>query len=180
MSDFAEEIYRLIELSGAEFIAQLKLVTSRGEFHLVIGETNIFSVGGEKGKDYNNLLNAARKAVELGYKVFILPNPKGKRTADLILEKDGVFKMYDLKTVYGKHSVSNRLEESLGQSNRVLLNLRTNYDTRLLTKDIKSYFDSSPTVLEVLVLKGRKQISVSRFIASSPRFLKVFRKLYEK
>ena len=49
------------------------------------GEKDIFSVGGENGEDYDNLMNAARKAVGHGYQVYILPNPKGIRTADFIL-----------------------------------------------------------------------------------------------
>lgn len=32
--------------------------------------------------------------------------------------------MYDLKTVYGNASVSSQLLDSIGQSNRVLLNMR--------------------------------------------------------
>ena len=40
-------------------------------------EECIFSTGGERSEDFPNLLDAARKAVGLGYKVYILPNPKG-------------------------------------------------------------------------------------------------------
>ncbi len=72
------------------------------------GEKDIFSVGGENGEDYDNLMNAARKAVEHGYRVFLLPNPKGIRTADFIFERKGIYKMFDLKTITGKSSVSTR------------------------------------------------------------------------
>ncbi len=54
MSDFAEELYKLRNLTGAEFITQLKLVAARGEFHSLEGETNIFTAGGEKNKDFKN------------------------------------------------------------------------------------------------------------------------------
>ena len=53
-SDFAEELYKLNRLSGADFIAQLKTVTSRAEFHPLKDETNIFIVGGETAEDYGN------------------------------------------------------------------------------------------------------------------------------
>ncbi len=46
-----------------------------------------YTTGGTKDDDYGNLLNAARKAVEHGYRVFIQPNPKGIRTADFIFDK---------------------------------------------------------------------------------------------
>ena len=42
----------------------------RGEFHLIDDETDIYSVGSEQSDDYQNLLVAARKAVEFGYRVY--------------------------------------------------------------------------------------------------------------
>ena len=47
----------------------------------------------EQSEDFENLINAARKAVEHGYLVYILPNPKGIRTADFIFERKGVYKI---------------------------------------------------------------------------------------
>ena len=80
MSDFAFELARLLSLEGSDFIQQLKLIASLRDFRLLEGENNIFTVGGEKCGDYNNLLNAAHKAVSHGYRVYILPNPKGVRS----------------------------------------------------------------------------------------------------
>ena len=68
-------------------------------------------------------LSDARKAVEHGYRVFILPNPKGIRTADFIFERKGVYKMFDLKTISGRNFVDNRLKESIGQTNHVVWTL---------------------------------------------------------
>ena len=130
----ADELAELHYLHGAQFIRQLKLITEYGDFHPVEGETNIFSTGGEKNEDYPNLLDAARKAVEHGYRVYILPNPKGFRTADFIFERKGVFKMFDLKTIVGRNSVGNRLKESIGQTNSVLLNLKCNEIPDLLLR----------------------------------------------
>ena len=72
---FAEELQELHYLKGVRFINQLKQIIYYGEFHPVEGEANIYSAVGEESEDYENLLNAARKAVEHGYCVFILPNP---------------------------------------------------------------------------------------------------------
>ena len=123
----ADELQELHFLKGARFINQLKLIIYYGEFHPVEGETEIFSAISEKEDDFDNLINAARKAVEHGYRVYILPNPKGIRTADFIFERKGVYKMFDLKTITGKNSVGNRLMESIGQTNHVLLNMQINY-----------------------------------------------------
>jgi hypothetical protein len=112
--------------------------------------------------------------------VYILPNPKGIRTADFIFERKGVIGLYDLKTIQGKASVSNRLNESIGQTNRVLLNMKTDYNARLLASDIKSFFEKSRDAIEVLVFKGNKTISIKRGLVQNPAFNRLFRKLYEK
>lgn len=83
----ADELQELHYLKGAQFINQLKLIIYYGEFHPVEGETNIFSAISEQSDDFDNLINAARKAVEHGYRVYILPNPRSCRTADFILRR---------------------------------------------------------------------------------------------
>ena len=174
------ELKELHNLKGAGFIKKLKEIVYYGEFHLVEGETGIYSTGGEQSPDYENLLYAARKAVEHGYRVFVLPNPKGTRTPDFIFEQKGNCKVYDLKTISGKASVSNRLFESIGQSNRVLLNMTVDYNARLLASDIKSYFETNQEALEVLIFKGKKAISINRDLTLSPQFHKLIRRRYEK
>ena len=60
----------------------------------------------------------------------------------------GTFRIYDLKTVTGKASVRNRLLESIGQANQVVLNMATNYNARQLAKDLMYYFHINPLVEE--------------------------------
>ncbi len=136
----ADELQELHFLKGAQFINQLKQIIYYGEFHPVEGAPHVYSAISETSDDFDNLINAARKAVEHGYRVFILPNPRNCRTADFIFEKKGILGLYDLKTVYGKGSVGTQLLDSIGQTNRVLLNMLTDYNARLLASDIKSYF----------------------------------------
>ena len=62
--------------------------------------------------------------------------------------------MYDLKTVYGKGSVETQLTDSFGQTNRVLLNMATDYNARLLASDIKAFFESNHDAVEVLIFKS--------------------------
>ena len=73
--------------------------------------------------------------------VYMLPNPRSIRTADFIFEKKGTFRVYDLKTVFGKSSVGQNLQDSIGQCNRILLNITTEYNTRLLAFAIERYFE---------------------------------------
>lgn len=177
MSDELEELHYM---KGAQFVSQLKLIVYYGEFHPVEGEINIFSALSEQSSDFDNLLNAARKAVEHGYRVYILPNPKGIKTADFIFEQKGNYKLYELKTPSGKSSVGTRLIGSIGQSNRVLLNMPPNYNTRLLAADIKKYFETNVNAVEVLIFKGKKCISIDRFVANHPSFYRLLKKRYEK
>jgi hypothetical protein len=180
MNDISLELAKLHLLMGADFLRQLKLIVSSGEFHPVEGEKDIFSVGGENGIDYENLLNAARKAVSHGYQVFMLPNPKGIRTADFIFVQKGIYKMYDLKTIHGKSSVMNRLLESIGQTTHVLLNVATDYRAISLAICIKKYFEINPYAMEVLVYRGNKSIPIKRSSTERRDFLKTFEKLYNK
>gem|GEM_PF-1103237 len=167
-------------LHGSAFVTQLKYIASHRAFTPINGETGIYSVGGEQDADFENLLNAARKAVEHGYRVFILPNPKGIRTADFIFERKGVFKMFDLKTIMGKSSAVNRLLESIGQTYHVLLNMATDYDPRLLAKDVRTYFEVNKDAREVLIMKGNKCLSISRQFVEGKDYVKMFMKRYLK
>ena len=176
----ADELQELHYLKGAQFIKQLKLIIYFGDFHLVEGEKDIFSAVSETSDDFDNLINAARKAVEHGYRVYMLPNPRSCRTADFIFEKKGILGLYDLKTVYGKGSVGTQLLDSIGQTNRVILNMTTDYNARLLASDIKTYFETNQDALEVLIFKGKKVLPVNRVQVQSPDFNRVFRRRYEK
>lgn len=178
--DIAFELAKLHILRGSDFIRQLKMLASLPLFYPVEETPNVVTAGGERSEDYEALLNAAKKAVEHGYKVYILPNPRGIRTADFIFERKGIFKMYDLKTIQGQGSVFNRLIESIGQVNHVLLNIATDYDARLLASDIKAYFETNTDAVEVLIFKGKKQIIVDRTFTLSPQYHRLFRKRYEK
>lgn len=179
-NDIAQELALLHTLQGAAFSCQAERIAMRSEFHPIDGEVGIYVTGSVRHDDFDNLLNAARKAVGHGFRVFILPNPKGVRTADFIFERKGLYKVYDLKTIQGRSSVINRLRESIGQTNRVLLNITTDYNGRLLASDIKTYFELNPSANEVLVFKRNKAISIQRHIVSDVQFNRKFRKMYEK
>ena len=170
----------LLSVKGSSFVSLLKEITSHNEFKPLDGENGIFITGGEKAEDYANLLSAARKAVGYGYRVFILPNPKNIRTADFIFERKGVYRLYDLKTIQGKASVGNRMKESIGQTNRVLLNISTDYKPVSLARSVKRYFENNHMAIEVLIFKGHKVLSVSREDSESKNYFKNFVSKYIK
>ena len=176
--DIAEQLADLHTLKGAGFISMLKEITQNSAFSPLEGESNIYVTGVKKDHDYDDLLNAARKAVEHGYTVYILPNPKGFRTADFIFERKGVYKMFDLKTIHGKTIVGSRLIESIGQTNHVVLNMTISYEPRLLAKDVQHYFEINKEAREVLIIKGNKFLSVSRRFVEGKDYIKMFMKRY--
>lgn len=179
-SDITAELLLLKTLVGAAFGFKLRQIAARKEFRAIPNNPFIYTVGGEQDADYPSLLNAAYKAVEHGYRVFILPNPHGIKTADFIFERRGVYKLFDLKNISGKNIVLTRLQESADQANRALLNMPSGYRTRLLAADIKNYFEFNDKALEVLIFKGRRELSVYRRFALSKRFYAEFKKLYER
>ena len=140
----------------------------------------IFLVGGKDDADYPRLLDAARKAVALGYRVYMLPNPRGIRTADFIFERKGVYRMYDLKTVHGKSSVDTQLLDSIGQANRILLNMTSDYNPRTLAKDIRRYFERNANAVEVLIMKGTRPISVIREDTLGQSYIRNFMMKYRQ
>ncbi|MDD7455833.1 MAG: hypothetical protein PUK70_06250 [Bacteroidales bacterium] len=58
-----------------------------------------------------------------GFEVFIVPNPGSTRSGDFILRKKNFIGLYDLKTITGLSSVGNRLADSKGQANRIVMKI---------------------------------------------------------
>ncbi len=98
----------------------------------------------------------------------------------MIIERKGNYKIYDLKTITGETSAINRLKESIGQCNQVIMNMATNYDARQLGKDIRQFFVLNPNAIEVMILKGGRQIIIKRGYALNPNYVKVFMMRYNK
>ena len=179
-SDIRQELLELQVLQGIDFVRQLKLIASRKEFRPLDTDPEIFLVGGNDDADFPRLLDAARKAVALGYRVYMLPNPHGIRTADFIFERKGVYRMYDLKTVHGKSSVDTQLLDSIGQANRTLLNMTSDYNPRTLAKDIRRYFERNANAVEVLIMKGIRPISVIREDTLGQSYIRNFMMKYRQ
>ena len=61
-----------------------------------------------------------------------------------------------------------------------VFNVRSNYDARQMGIDIKGYYEAFVDAREVIVLKGKKMISIKRNMALSKQFPMKFRRMYEK
>lgn len=157
----ATGLKRLQYLSGSNHWKQLRKITMSKEFKPV--EKGIFSAIGSSSEDYDNILFASKVLVAKGYRAYMLPNPQGFRTPDIILVKKGVYKIYDLKTISGEGSVSSRLDDSIGQSNNVILCFRVKYPYKTLCRQIKYHYENNIYSGEVKILyKGSERITLTR------------------
>ena len=177
--DIARALGALHEKKGAEYIKAIREITEMKMFKPVDGSKEIFSALGKSHSDFENILEAAEKMIEKGYRVFILPNPGGTRSGDCILQKKSFVGLYDVKTIVGKGSIGSRLEESTGQAHRVILNIKSQYDPKDIAYEIRTYFERHKEAREVIVLKGNKALFVSPKMTSKT-FDKDFVKRYNK
>jgi hypothetical protein len=131
-------------------------------------------------KELTESINAAKRLMTDGYKVYLLPNPKDISSADLIAVKNDNYKMYELKTVYGKNSIGNRLESSEKQSEYVLLNIISSIPARTAYESIKQFFSTSKKAKEVLIFKGNKEFVITKSKIKQKDFLYYLIKEWEK
>ena len=68
--------------------------------------------------------------------------------------------------------------ESIGQANRVMLNMTTDYNPGSLARSIKMYFERSNETLEGLLFKGKKMISITRDLTLSQNYYNIFMRRY--
>ena len=177
--DVTSLLENLKDKSGKEYVNALREITELKIFKPLDGHKGVFFTGNESDPDFINLVTAADKMVSHGYKVYILPNPGSTRSSDYILTKKNFFGLYDLKTVSGNNSVGDRLQESIGQTNRVILRMKARYKAKSLAVQIKDYFHINKNAKEVKIIKGGKLIEIHRDMIGK-KFDVDFIKLYGK
>ena len=179
-ASLSDKLRALLTEKGRELTRILREIVASRRFKEVEGHSGVRSAIDQSDPDYAPLVACADKAVTHGYNVVMLPNPKGFRTPDFILYNGKFIAAYDVKTISGQNSVGNRLNESIGQTNRVILNMATTYNARALAKDLRSYFEANKDAVEVLIFKGGAQLSVTRKLCSQRNFIGNFVKQYGK
>lgn len=125
-------------------------------------------------------ISAAKKALKLGFSSYLLPNPRGIVSADLILVKNKKYVLYELKTILGKNSVGNRLFDSTLQSENVMLNIKSKISVRFVYESILEYFNKFKLAKEVLIFKGNKEFVITKSKIKQKDFLYYLIKEWEK
>jgi len=137
----------------------------------------VTKIYGEKRKDdsvYHDNLNGATALNKNGYDVYMLPNLTGMKSPDYILVKDNKTYLAELKTIYGKNSIDNRLNTANKQADRVVLNIVGNISSRYAADEIKDFYLQNPHVKEIVVLLGGKPINVRYGQVKDKKFAKRF------
>jgi len=170
-------ISMLKESKGVDYTKLLREIIDSNEFKPVEGHPGIYAMPSNERK---TLLVSAQRAVSFGNTVYILPNPKGITSMDFIFAKNSSIRGYENKNISGLNSVSNRLADSSRQSRRVLLVMNVDYNPRILIQDIKNHFETRKNMVEVLIYKGRKQITIERKYFNTKDYIKRFLREWAK
>ena len=84
------------------------------------------------------------------------------------------------KVAKWQFSVDTQLLDSIGQANRILLNMTSDYNPRTLAKDIRRYFERNVNAVEVLIMKGTRPISVIREDTLGQSYIRNFMMKYRQ
>jgi hypothetical protein len=136
--------------------------------------TKVFGSIKEKDAEYSDNINAAQTLNSLGYNVFMLPKLPNSKSPDFILTKGNNIYLYELKTIYGKNSLNHRLEKGFLQSDRLVLNIVGNVDSRYVADTIKDFYLRNRHVKEIKVLLGGKPIDIRYGHAQDKKFVDLF------
>ena len=170
------EAFENIQNGEGKFRENLLTIIEKGQYHKV--QNRIYSAIPNTADDYNNLLYVAKTLTKKHRKaeIYILPNPMGIKSMDIIIKNKNSISAYDVKTILGKNSVSNRLIESIEQSNRVILSIKNDYDARKLYKEVQRFFDNNTKAQQVIILIKNKEIVLNKEMMKES----TFRHLYYK
>ncbi|MDR0738280.1 MAG: hypothetical protein LBF39_04295 [Prevotellaceae bacterium] len=136
--------------------------------------TKVFRNINEIDVEYNDNMNVAKTLNRLGYNVFMLPKLLNSKSPDFILKKGNNIYLYELKTIYGKNSLNHRLEKASLQSDRIILNIVGNVDSRYVADTIKDFYLQNRHIKAIKVLLGGKPIDVRYGHVQNRKFVDLF------
>lgn len=143
------------------------------------GEKNIYApVGRSSEPDFNDKLIVARTAVEHDYRVWILGRT-GKRNPDLLFERKGVYRVYDLKRVTSIKSLEQDLIKSEGQAPGALIKINRTGQARTIILAIKKYFEVVSTAKEVLIFQGKREVKICRSFFDRKKYVERFISIWQ-
>lgn len=168
------EAFIRIQNNDGNYRDNLRIIIEKGQYQKI--QNRIYCAINKKSNDYDSLLSFAKKyiAIHRNAEIYILSNPEGIKSMDIIIKEKNFLSAYELKTITGKNSINHRLNESITQSCRVIINLAVDYNIRNLYSEIKKHFYKHKNALEVIIFKGKKEIKIDRNLMTEAKFRKLF------
>ena len=167
-------------LDTGEKVKELKEIIQNKGFIIVCKNiekgtvTGVFKTLRKTDEEYNDNLNGAKALNRNGYDVYMLPKLRDVKCFDYILAKDNKVHAAELKTIYGKNSLDNRLYAANEQTDRFVLNIVGNATSRFIADEIKNFYLNNPHVKEIIVLKAGKQIGITYDEVRKKIFIQTF------
>ena len=127
-----------------------------------------------------NNLQIAQKFVSNGYDVFLLANPRTTKSADFIVCKRNNLFYFEGKTSSGGKALETRLKEGMKQSNRIAINFIGTPNTNYLIEIVKNLFFCNTNLLELILFKGHRMITVTEKDCHAKTFEKTFKKIWNQ
>ena len=176
--------YRELGLSLKDLHLILKHITEHLPFEeltLIKQAGKIFSIPGNNNyQEFTTNLSVAKKCARHGYDVYMLPNPNGGKTPDFILVKKGKYYAYELKTIYSAASIWERMAAALQQSDRIMLDMIDTPSSRDLADNLRCFILSNPSVRDIMIFKGNKELHMSHQMAKGPTIVERFMRLWDR
>lgn len=104
----------------------------------------------------------AKKLIQNGYDVYLLPNVSGSKSADFIGIKGNKYYYFEGKTINGKSTIKQRLIEASTQSDRAILDIVGTNDINEISDSIKWFFENNDSVIEIIIFRRSKLILIEK------------------
>lgn len=174
--------------TNAEKVSLIKSITQMKEFREIRRLSNVKNkIYGFNIEQYDEALKAtempknitiAKKLIQNGYDVYLLPNVSGAKSADFIIVKSNKYFYYEGKTINGKSTIKQRLIEASTQSDRIILDIVGTNDIGDIADNIQWFFENNSSVNEVMLFKGSRPIPMIRQDVLSKKFKENFRDIW--
>jgi hypothetical protein len=163
----------IISLNGFETVNK----SASGKLQAI---TKKFATIKNADPEYSDNMNAAKSLNNTGFDVYMIPKLSGAKSPDFILKKGNQVYLYELKTIYGKNSVENRLNSGAEQSDRIILNIVGNVTSRNAGDAIQKFYLKNPQIKEIKVLLGGKMIDIRYGQVREAKFIDSFMKRWAR
>ena len=122
----------------------------------------------------------AKKMVANGYNVYLLPNTRDEKSADFIFSKGGRLYYFEGKRMDGTSTLNHLIAKGVTQSDRIVVDVVGIDEMRYIRAEVKKGFERYSNLQQIILLKGKKVISITRQMANDKSFEEIFKKRWNQ